>query len=74
MALRKLGFTLSLVFILFLASQFAVATENYCKDPESWKEWEALVSKYPNHLDLHYIHALSIGMCVKVERGELTVE
>jgi len=25
-------------------------------------------------LDLHYLHALRIGLCAKVERGELTVE
>ena len=74
MSLRKLRFIISLVLILFLASQFAVAKENYCTDPESWKEWEALVRKYPNDLDLHYLHALRIGLCVKVERGELTVE
>ena len=74
MALRKLRFILSLVFILSLASQFAIATGNYCTDPESWKEWEALVKKYPTDLDLHYLRALRIGLCVKVERGELTIE
>ena len=67
-------FIFLLVFLLFLASQFTLAAENYCKDPESWKEWEALVRKYPNDLDLHYLHPLRIGLCAKVERGELTVE
>jgi hypothetical protein len=74
MALRKFRFIPSLVLILLLAIQFAVAAENYCKDPKSWKEWEALVRKYPNDLDLHYLHGLRIGLCVKVERGELTIE
>lgn len=74
MALRRVSLILSVLFILFLATQLAVATDNYCEDPESWEEWEALVKKYPNDLELHYLHALRIGLCVKVERGELTVE
>jgi hypothetical protein len=48
--------------------------DNYCHDQESWDEWEALVQKYPNDLDLHTLHALRLGLCAKVDRGDLTVE
>ena len=74
MTVRSFSFILVLVLMLVLAGKFAVATENYCKDRESWEEWEALVEKYPNDLDVQALHALRIGLCVKVERGDLTVE
>ena len=74
MAVRRFQFILGLVLIVIIASQFAIATENYCTDPESWKEWDALVRKYPNDLDVHYLHALRIGLCAKIDRGDLTVE
>ncbi len=75
MTVRNSRLVLLLAIILvFLAGEVAVATENYCKDHESWKEWEALVEKYPNDLDVRALHALRIGLCVKVERGNVTVE
>jgi hypothetical protein len=48
--------------------------DNYCHDQESWDEWEALVQKYPDDMDLHTLHALRLGLCAKVDRGDLTVE
>ncbi len=74
MTVRSFSLILVLLLLLVLASKSAVATENYCKDRESWKEWEALVEKYPNDLDVQALHALRIGLSVKVERGDLTVE
>ena len=52
----------------------AIAAEDYCSDPESWEEWEELIEKYPNDSDIQALHALRIGLCLKVERGDLTVE
>ena len=51
-----------------------IAAEEYCSDPESWKEWEELIEKYPDDSDIQALHALRIGLCLKVERGDLTVE
>ena len=74
MTARNFHVILFLVLTLILAGRLAVATENYCTDPESWMEWEALVGKYPNDSDLQALHALRIGLCLKIERGDLTVE
>jgi hypothetical protein len=52
----------------------AEETENYCKDKESWKEWDALVQKYPNDSDIQTLHALRIGLCIKIERGSITFQ
>ena len=73
MAVKGFRFILLLVLPVVLAGPLAVATENYCKDPQSWDEWETLVRKYPNDLDLQALHALRLGLCIKVERGDLTV-
>ncbi|MDY6905548.1 MAG: hypothetical protein SWH61_12785 [Thermodesulfobacteriota bacterium] len=47
--------------------------ENYCQDPASWEKWEALCEKYPHDKNIQILHALRIGLCRKVEQGDLTV-
>ena len=74
MTVRHPLFGLIPFLCLTLATHLAIASENYCNDPESWQEYEALVAKYPNDLDVQALHALRIGLCFKVERGDLTVE
>ena len=74
MTTRNSCLVLLLLFTLFIANLPAIATEDYCSDPESWGEWEELVEKYPNDSDIQTLHALRIGLCLKVERGDLTVE
>ena len=63
-----------LSFILVLATQLAFAQENYCKDPETWKDWDALLNNHPRDLEIQALHALRVGLCLKVERGDLTVD
>jgi hypothetical protein len=41
---------------------------------ESWKEWEELADKYPADNDVQILHALRLGLCIKVERGDITVK
>ena len=63
---------LGLVFSSSLA--YTEEQENYCLDKESWKEWEALVQKYPNDEDVQTLHALRLGLCFKIEQGSITFE
>lgn len=74
MIVRYSCLVLLLIFTLFVANLPAIAAEDYCSDPESWGEWEELIEKYPNDSDVQALHALRIGLCLKVERGDLTVE
>ena len=74
MTIRNAYLVLLLLFTLFFAHLPAIAAEDYCSDPESWQEWEKLIEKYPNDPDIQALHALRIGLCLKVERGDLTVE
>ena len=74
MIIRNTYLVLLLTFTLLFVNLPAIAAEDYCSDPESWREWEELLEKYPNDSDIQTLHALRIGLCLKVERGDLTVE
>ncbi len=74
MTIRNTYLVSLLFFALFVANLPAIAAEDYCSDPESWEEWEELIEKYPNDSDVQALHALRIGLCLKIERGDLTVE
>ncbi len=48
--------------------------KNYCNDPEANTEWELLVLKYPADLQIHALHALRMGLCFKVSRGDIVLD
>jgi len=48
--------------------------ENYCKDPDSWAQWDALIAKYPNDKDVQTLHALRVGLCIKIDQGTITLK
>jgi hypothetical protein len=64
-----------IIFLLILLSMPTFAQdENYCKDKESWKEWDELVQKYPHSMDIQMLHAVRIGFCKKIEDGTISFE
>jgi len=65
-----IGLSLILVFCSFIYAE----SENYCHDQESWKEWDALVERNPNDIEVQALHALRIGLCVKVDKGGITLD
>jgi len=74
MALRNATMFISLCLIFAVYSASSAESKNYCHDKESWKEWDALAEKNPNDTEVQALHALRIGLCVKVERSQITVE
>ena len=80
MSKKLIGFILILVLFLSFPLAFAVEPipkaepENYCNDPDSWAEWDALVAKYPNDKDIQTLHALRVGLCIKIEQGTITLK
>jgi hypothetical protein len=50
------------ILIIILCSFPVLAQDNYCKDKESWKEWDELVQKYPHHMDIQMLHAVRISI------------
>ena len=65
---------ITLLFALVFSSSLAYTEEqtNYCLDKESWKEWDDLIKKYPNDDNVQSLHALRLGLCLKIEQGSIT--
>ncbi len=60
--------------MLWAAGTCAAAPQTkHCHDPATWQTWEALVAEHPDDMGIHALHALRIGLCVKVDRNELTI-
>ena len=57
-----------------LRAEEPTTEENACHEAASWQEWQDLLARHPQDMDLHTLHALRLGLCLKVERGDLQVE
>ena len=74
MTKRLIGVFIGLSLILVFCSLVYAESENYCHDKESWKEWDILVEKNPNDMEVQALHALRIGLCAKMDKGGITLE
>jgi hypothetical protein len=63
-----------LIILIVILCSFPVLAQdkNYCKDKESWKEWDDLVLKYPHDMGIQMLHAVRIGFCKKIEDGTIS--
>ncbi|MFO7813320.1 MAG: hypothetical protein R6V21_10165 [Pelovirga sp.] len=67
-------FILSLLLTMSFTS-FCIANEyntDYCHDPVELQKWEQMLTNDPDSEPLAAIHALWIGLCIKVEGRQLT--
>ncbi len=51
-----------------------VEQNNFCVSPDVESKWQELIAENPDDKDVHTLHALRIGLYLKAERGEITVE
>jgi hypothetical protein len=58
---------------VFAATEQPSEPDNYCEDLESWKEWDTLVQKHADDMDIQTLHALRIGLCFKIQRGSISL-
>ena len=70
--IKRLFIRLSLILV-FCGLSLA-DSENYCHDKKSWKGWDALIEKNPTDMQVQALHALRIGLCATVDRGEITLD
>ena len=47
--------------------------KDYCNDHDANMQWEALIQEDPDDMQIHALHALRLGLCFKVDRGDLSV-
>ncbi len=74
MTKRLIAVFMEVALILVFCSLVSAESENYCHDEKSWKEWDELVEKNPNDMEVQALHALRIGLCAKVDRGGITLD
>lgn len=47
---------------------------NNCHDPSAWSDWEERTAQHPEDTELHTLHALWMGLCVKIDQGAIAFE
>ncbi|MFQ5714435.1 MAG: hypothetical protein ACE5GU_10440 [Candidatus Scalinduaceae bacterium] len=70
---KKTIIILTLSILLF---SYTVNAEekNYCDDADANMKWEALIKEYPDDMGLHALHALRLGLCLKVGKGDISID
>ena len=64
---------LTFTVILFPGTAYAEGP-NYCLDKESWKVWDNFVAEHYGDDDVQALHALRLGLCIKIEAGSITLD
>ncbi len=72
--MKKLALILVLLLRTGILPVLGEETENYCHDPASEAQWQHLLAENPKDYDLQALHALRIGLCLKVDQGILAVD
>ena len=70
--MKVLIISLALAAFLAAASSAGEYDASYCHDPVELLKWEQMLNNDPDSEHLAAIHALWIGLCVKVEAKQLT--
>ncbi len=66
-----------IVILLLLLGRYGISAaepDNYCHDVDSWKNWDNMVKKYPEDIPLQLLHALRIGLCIKIEQKSISLQ
>lgn len=66
---------MKLLKILFIPL-FVLAVDDYdtkwCHSPSEHLKWETLIQDNPHNDSIHAIHALWLGLCIKVDAKQIT--
>lgn len=62
------------ISFLILFSSLPVYGEDssFCDNPETWEYFESMTKKYPDDIPLQILHALKIGLCLKIAQNSIT--
>ncbi len=61
-----------LAFLLSFSVHASEKEQTYCDDSAVWADWQEKASKQVGNLDFQTLHALWMGLCMKVKSGGLT--
>ena len=62
-----------IISILLLISSFPLYADDssFCGDPAMWKHFNSMVKENPIDIPLQILHALKIGLCVKISQNSI---
>lgn len=65
---------LIVITILLLFSSFPLYADDssFCGDPKIWEYFESMTEKYPDDIPLQILHALKVGLCVKIDQNSIS--
>ena len=68
-----------IIIVLRLSSLFVFYTlitkeTSHYSNPKAHLEWISLIEKYPDDMPLQALHALRLGLRMKVERGDINLD
>ena len=63
------------LFLLLTAPALTSEKEpTHCDDPAVWTDWQEKATQQTGNLDFQTLHALWMGLCMKVKNGGLTAD
>lgn len=64
----------AVITLLILAVSWPVYADDsaFCNDPAMWERFDAMAAEYPEDIPLQILHALKIGLCVKISQGSIS--
>jgi hypothetical protein len=62
------------LLLLLIPSILAADPVIYCDDPATIADWRERAERYPNDAAIQTLHALWLGLCVKVKEGGMNPE
>ncbi len=74
---RRLIFSIAILYltlIFFPQPTLASESPNYCLDKDSWQVWDNFVAEHYGDDDVQALHALRLGLCIKIEAGSITLD
>ena len=65
---------IAVIILLIMAVYWPVYADDsaFCNDPAGWGHFDAMVADLPEDIPLQILHALKIGLCVKIDQGSIS--
>lgn len=60
------------IILLFSSFPLYAGGSTFCKNPDTWEYFKSMTKKYPDNVPLQILHALKIGLCIKLEQNSIT--
>ena len=63
-----------IISFLLLFSSFPLYADDssFCNNQDTWEYFESMTKKYPDDVPLQILHALKIGLCVKIDQNSIS--